>query len=310
MVTRAPDMSVAIGDLRLKNPVLAASGTFGYGEEFAPFLDLNRIGGFVTKGLSLRPREGNPPMRIVETPSGMLNAIGLQNVGVDRFVDEVLPRLRTYDTAVIANVFGETVEEYVGVCARLDGTEGVHALELNVSCPNTASGGMSFGAEPDALAEVTAAARAATRLPLMVKLTPNVTHIGEMARVAVEAGADALSLVNTFTGMTVDVESRRPTLANLRGGLSGPAIRPLALYMLYEVRRAVDVPLVGIGGISSAEDALQFLILGASAIQVGTANFVAPDICERIARDLETWCAEHDLGGIGELVGTLVEGPG
>ena len=169
---------------------------------------------------------------------------------------------------------------------------------------------MSFGAEPEALAEVTAAARAATRLPLMVKLTPNVTHIGEMARVAVEAGADALSLVNTFTGMTVDVESRRPTLANLRGGLSGPAIRPLALYLLYEVRRAVDVPLVGIGGISSAEDALQFLILGASAIQVGTANFVAPDICERIARDLETWCAEHDLGGIGEMVGTLVEGPG
>jgi dihydroorotate dehydrogenase (NAD+) catalytic subunit len=305
MVKPAVDLSVEIAGLHLSNPVLTASGTFGYGEEFSPFLDLGRLGGLVTKGLSPRPREGNPPPRIVETPSGMLNAIGLQNVGVDRFVSEKLPLLRSHDTAVIANVFGETLEEYRTVCRRLDGVEGVHALELNVSCPNTERGGMTFGSDPGALAEVTAAARETTRLPLWVKLTPNVTDIARMARVAVEAGADAISLVNTFTGMTVDVERRRPTLANLRGGLSGPAIRPLALYLLHEVRQAVEVPLVGIGGISSLDDALQFLITGACAVQVGTANYIDPGISVRLVDELEAWCAERDIRALGEIVGSL-----
>lgn len=304
----SPDLTVEVAGLRLKNPVLTASGTFGYGEEFSPFLDLSRLGGLVTKGLSLRPREGNPPARIVETPSGMLNAIGLQNVGVDRFIAEKLPALREHDTVVIANVFGETLEEYVAVCARLDGAAGVHGLELNVSCPNTAGGGMQFGADPVALGAVTAACRAATRLPLVVKLTPNVTDIGAMARIAVEAGADALSLVNTFTGMTVDVDRRRPTLANVVGGLSGPAIRPLALHLLHVVRRAVDVPLIGIGGIGCVEDALQFLIVGATAVQIGTANYIAPDISVRIAAGLETWCRDHDVAALRDIVGTLRTG--
>ena len=305
MVKPSVDLSVEIAGLHLKNPVLTASGTFGYGEEFSPFLDLGRLGGLVTKGLSPRPRQGNPPPRIVETPSGMLNAIGLQNVGVDRFVSEKLPLLRRHDTVVIANVFGETLEEYRTVCQRLDGVEGVHGLELNVSCPNTERGGMTFGTDPGALAEVTAAARETTRLPLWVKLTPNVTDIAHMARVAAEAGADALSLVNTFTGMTVDVERRRPTLANLRGGLSGPAIRPLALYLLHEVRQAVDVPLVGIGGIGSLDDALQFLIAGACAVQVGTANYIDPGISVRLVEELRAWCAERDISAIGEIVGSL-----
>lgn len=305
MVKPSVDLAVEIGDLHLNNPILTASGTFGYGEEFSPFLDLGRLGGVVTKGLSPQPREGNPPPRIVETPSGMLNAIGLQNVGVDRFISEKLPLLRRHNTAVIANVFGETVEEYRTVCQRLDAAEGVHALELNVSCPNTESGGMSFGTDPGALAEVTAAARETTRLPLWVKLSPNVTDIAQLARVAVEAGADALSLVNTFTGMTVDVARRRPTLANLRGGLSGPAIRPLALYLLHEVRQAVDVPLIGIGGISSLDDVLQFLITGACAVQVGTANYLEPGISVRLVNELETWCAERDIHSLSELVGTL-----
>jgi dihydroorotate dehydrogenase (NAD+) catalytic subunit len=304
----SPDLAVDVAGLRLRNPVLTASGTFGYGEEFRPFLDLSRLGGVVTKGLSLRPREGNPPARIVETPSGMLNAIGLQNVGVDRFIAEKLPPLRAYDTVVIANVFGETLEEYVAVCERLDDAEGVHGLELNVSCPNTAGGGMQFGVDPDALGAVTSACRAATRLPLVVKLTPNVTDIGAMARVAVEAGADALSLVNTFTGMTVDVEQRRPTLANVVGGLSGPAIRPLALHLLRVVRNAVDVPLIGIGGIGSVEDALQFLIVGATAVQIGTANYITPDIAVRIAAGLEAWCRDHDVAAVRDLVGTLRTG--
>lgn len=305
MVKPSVDLAVEIGNLHLNNPILTASGTFGYGEEFSPFLDLGRLGGVVTKGLSPQPREGNPPPRIVETPSGMLNAIGLQNVGVDRFISEKLPLLRRHNTAVIANVFGETVEEYRTVCQRLDAAEGVHALELNVSCPNTESGGMSFGTDPGALAEVTAAARETTRLPLWVKLSPNVTDIAQLARVAVEAGADALSLVNTFTGMTVDVARRRPTLANLRGGLSGPAIRPLALYLLHEVRQAVDVPLIGIGGISSLDDVLQFLITGACAVQVGTANYLEPGISVRLVNELETWCAERDIHSLSELVGTL-----
>jgi dihydroorotate dehydrogenase (NAD+) catalytic subunit len=307
MVTPAEvDLETRIGKVRLKTPVIAASGTFGYGEEFTPFLDHSRLGGFVTKGLSLAPREGNPPPRIVETPSGMLNAIGLQNVGVDRFIAEKLPRLRRLDTVVIANVFGETVEEYAEVCRRLDGADGVHAIELNVSCPNTAQGGMTFGTDDAALREVTVAARAATGLPLWVKLTPNVTDIGALAQAAVAAGADALSLVNTFTGMTVDVERRRPTLANVRGGLSGPAIRPLALHLLHEVRRSVDVPLIGMGGITAADHALQFMMVGACAVQVGTANYLTPAVGVTLAADLAAWCAAHDVRAVRDVVGTLI----
>lgn len=309
MVMPQVDLSVQLGDLTLKNPVLTASGTFGYGLEFSPYLELGKLGGLVTKGLSPRPREGNPPPRIVETPSGMLNAIGLQNVGIERFLSEKLPQLRECGTLVIANVFGETLDEYRTVCQRLDQAEGVHAVELNVSCPNTQRGGMTFGTDVAALTEVTAAARKATRLPLWVKLTPNVTDIATMARAAVDAGADVLSLVNTFTGMTVDIARRRPTLANLRGGLSGPAIRPLALYLLHEVRQAVDVPLVGIGGIGSAEDALQFLITGASAVQIGTANYLEPSAATRVIDDLEAWCVRNEVAALRDIVGTL-EVPG
>ncbi len=305
MVATQVDLSVRLGSLTLKNPVLTASGTFGYGLEFSPYLELGRLGGLVTKGLSPRPREGNPPPRIVETPSGMLNAIGLQNVGVERFISEKLPRLRESGTVVVANVFGETLDEYRTVCQQLDEAEGVDAIELNVSCPNTLKGGMTFGTDVTALKEVTAAAREATRLPLWVKLTPNVTDIAVMARAAVDAGAEVLTLVNTFTAMTVDIGRRRPTLANLRGGLSGPAIRPLALYLLHEVRQAVDVPLVGIGGIGSAEDALEFLITGASAVQIGTANYLEPAVATRVVDDLAAWCARNDVAALRDIVGTL-----
>jgi dihydroorotate dehydrogenase (NAD+) catalytic subunit len=303
MVT--PDLSVQVGPLRLKNPVLTASGTFGYGGEFAPFVDLGRLGGIVVKGLSARPRKGNPPPRIVETPAGMLNAIGLQNVGIDAFLAEKLPLLRAYDTAVIANVFGETVAGYVEVCARLDGVPGIAAVELNVSCPNVEAGGMAFGTDPAALATVTKAARQATRLPLIVKLSPNVRDIRETARAAADAGADAVSLVNTFVGMAVDVERRRPVLANVSGGLSGPAIRPLAVWLTWQVRKAVAIPIIGMGGIMNAHDALEFILAGASAVQVGTANFVHPDAALRVVRGLESYLAEHGIPALRDLVGAL-----
>jgi dihydroorotate dehydrogenase (NAD+) catalytic subunit len=300
-----PDLRVEVGSLRLKNPVLTASGTFGYGLEFLPFFDLGELGGIVVKGLSPRPRRGNPPERVVETPAGMLNAIGLQNVGVDAFLADKLPQLRAYDTAVIANVFGETVAEYVQVCEKLDAAEGVAAIELNVSCPNTEAGGMVFGNDPRALGEVTRAARRATKLPLIVKLSPNVTDIRETARAAEAAGADALSLVNTFMGMAIDVNRRRPVLANVSGGLSGPAIRPLAVWMTWQVRQAVKLPLIGMGGILEAKDALEFLLAGATAVQVGTANFIHPDAAVRVVRGLESWMVGHGVESVRELVGSL-----
>jgi dihydroorotate dehydrogenase (NAD+) catalytic subunit len=303
MVT--PDLSVQIGALRLKNPVLTASGTFGYGLEFLPYLDLSRLGGLCTKGLSPHPRKGNAPERIVETPAGMLNAIGLQNVGVDAFLAEKLPKLRAYDTAIVANVFGETEAEYVEVCRKLDAAEGVHAIELNVSCPNVDAGGMIFGNDPVALARVTRAARAATRLPLWVKLSPNVADIRETARAAESEGADAVSLVNTYVGMVVDVEKRKPVLANASGGLSGPAIRPLAVWLTWQVRQAVKIPIVGMGGIMSARDALEFILAGASAVQVGTANFVKPGAALEIVLGLEQWLAGHGIASVRELVGSL-----
>ena len=306
MVT--PDLSVTIGPLRLRNPVLTASGTFGYGLEFLPFLDLADLGGIVVKGLSPRPRPGNRPERIVETPAGMLNAIGLQNVGVDAFIAEKLPALRKHDVAVVANVFGETVAEYVEVCGKIDRSQGVAAIELNVSCPNVEAGGMAFGSDPAALASVTRACRASTRLPLIVKLSPNVTDIRETARAAEAEGADAVSLVNTYVGMAVDVDRRRPVLANVSGGLSGPAIRPLAVWATWQVSRAVRIPVIGMGGIMTARDALEFILAGATAVEVGTANFIHPDAAVRVARGLAEYLLEHGIGTVRELVGTLRTG--
>jgi dihydroorotate dehydrogenase (NAD+) catalytic subunit len=301
----SPDLSVDVGTVRLKNPVLTASGTFGYGLEFQPFLDLSELGGLVTKGLSPKPRKGNPPERIVETPAGMLNAIGLQNVGVEAFVRDKLPKLRAFDTAIVANAFGETESEYVEVCRKLDDAPGIAAIELNVSCPNTEAGGMIFGNDARSLGAITRACRRATRLPMWVKLSPNVTDIREMARAAEAEGADAVTLVNTFVGMAVDVERRRPVLANVSGGLSGPAIRPLAVWMTWQVRRAVSIPIVGMGGIMTAKDALEFLIAGATAVQTGTVNFVTPSSAVQVARELAAWLSARGIGSVREIVGTL-----
>jgi dihydroorotate dehydrogenase (NAD+) catalytic subunit len=305
----SPDLSVAIGRVRLKNPVLTASGTFGYGLEFLPFLRLEQLGGIVTKGLSPRPRKGNPPERIVETPAGMLNAIGLQNVGVDVFLDEKLPALRRHDTAVVANVFGETEAEYVEVCEKLDAATGVAAIELNVSCPNTEAGGMLFGNDAASLARITRACRSKTHLPLWVKLSPNVTDIRELAKAAEAEGADAVTLVNTFVGMVIDVEKRRPVLANVSGGLSGPSIRPLAVWMTWQVARAVSIPVVGMGGIMTARDAVEFILAGATAVQVGTANFVNPRASVDVAEGLARWVTDHGFRSIRELVGALPPAP-
>jgi dihydroorotate dehydrogenase (NAD+) catalytic subunit len=301
----SPDLAIAIGGLTLKNPVMTASGTFGYGEEYAPFVDLNRLGAVVVKGLSLEPRSGNPPPRIMETPSGMLNAVGLQNIGVRAFIADKLPSLRRYDTAVIANIFGETVDEYRRVAEILSATEGIHAIEVNISCPNVKRGGISFGAAPDAAAEVTRMIRNETDLPLIVKLTPNVTDITQIAMAAEAAGADALSLINTLTGMSVDIERRQPHLANVTGGLSGPAIRPIAIRMVWQVIRAVKIPVIGIGGIMTASDALEFLITGARAIEIGTANFIRPAATMEILDGIIDYLLRHKIGRIADLIGSL-----
>ncbi len=302
----APDLSVRLGPLLLKNPVVAASGTFGYGLEFRPYLDLGRLGGLVTKGLSLRPRRGNAPPRTCETAAGMLNAIGLANVGVEAFLEEKLPGLRRHDTAIIANIFGETLDEYVAVARRLNGAAGLHALELNLSCPNTEKGGIAFGVSPPVITEVVGAVRRASPdLPLIVKLTPNITDIAAAGRAAREGGADVLSLVNTFLGMAVDLEARRPVLDNVVGGLSGPAIKPLALYLVHRVHREVGLPVLGMGGIDDAEDALEFMVAGSTAIQVGTANFYDPTASLRIVEGIDTWCRAHRIGAVRDIVGTL-----
>jgi dihydroorotate dehydrogenase (NAD+) catalytic subunit len=300
-----PDLRTKIGSVALKNPVITASGTFGYGTEFLPFLDLGALGGIVVKGLSPKPRVGNAPPRIVETPAGMLNAIGLQNVGVDAFIADKLPALVAHDTAVFANVFGETEAEYVEVCRKLDSAPGLAAIELNVSCPNTDAGGMVFGNDARALARVTRACRKATSLPLVVKLSPNVTDIRTTARAAEEEGADALSLVNTFVGMAIDVEKRKPALANLSGGLSGPAIRPLAVWMTWQVCRTVKIPVIGMGGILEARDALEFILAGASAVQVGTASFIRPDAALHVVRGLEEYLTRREIPSLKDLVGAL-----
>jgi dihydroorotate dehydrogenase (NAD+) catalytic subunit len=300
-----PDLSVGIAGIRLKNPVIAASGTFGYGVEFAHLLDLGQLGGLVVKGLSREPMAGNPPVRMHETPAGMLNAIGLQNIGARAFVSEKLPELRRYDTAVFANVFGHSTEDYAEVIRILEDAEGLAGYELNISCPNTARGGMVFASDPALTHEVTAAAHRVARRPLIVKLSPNVTDITVIARAAVEAGADALSLVNTFLGMAIDLEKRRPVLANVTGGLSGPAIKPLALRMVYQTARAVPVPIIGLGGIVNGADALEFLVAGASAVEIGTASFLDPRAALRIIGEIRDYCRRRNIASLSSLVGSL-----
>jgi dihydroorotate dehydrogenase (NAD+) catalytic subunit len=301
-------LAVSVGALRLRNPLIAASGTFGYGVEYEDILDLSRLGGIVTKGLYLEPRDGCATPRIVETPSGLLNAIGLQGVGVRAFVGDVLPALRRHDTAVIVNVCGDTVDEYAEV-ARIASAPGVAALEINISCPNVKKGGMAFGGDPKMTHEVVAAVRRATALPVIPKLSPNVADIAAFARVAEEAGADALSCINTLLGLAVDVERRRPRLAFGTGGLSGPAIRPIAVRMAWQAARAVKIPVIGIGGIASAEDALEFLIAGCRAVQIGTANFVDPGVYDRILEGLDGYLRRHGIADVNDLVGTLEMAP-
>ncbi len=302
------DLRVSLGGVELKNPMLLASGTVGYGEEMAELIDLDQLGGIVVKGLSLEPERGNAPQRIAEVPGGMLNSIGLQNVGADAFVRDKLPFLAQFDLQVIANVWGRTVDEYVGVAARLDAADGVHALELNVSCPNIKEGGISFGTDPVQIHAVTAAVRAVTDKPLWVKLAPGVTDIGIMARAAEEAGADALAVANTIRGMAIDAGRRRPLLATIYGGLSGPALFPIALYLLYEVSLISSLPLIGIGGVSELDHVLQYLIVGATAVQIGTANFYDPTASQRLVNELARWCGDEGIQSIREVIGTLQVG--
>jgi len=301
----AINLSVNVGALRLSNPILAASGTFGYGVEFAHLVDLNRLGGIVVKGLSLEPIAGAPAPRLCETPSGMLNAVGLQNVGVRAFVAEKLPALRQYRTSVIANVFGYTVDEYVGVIRILEEAEGLAAYELNISCPNTAHGGIQFGSDPQSVSEVVSAARQAARRPLWVKLSPNVTDITVIARAAQEAGADALTVANTYQAMSIDVQTRKSRLGRVTGGLSGPAIKPITLRLVFEARREVKIPVIGLGGIEKADDVLEYVIAGASAVQVGTANFSQPGACVEILNQLERSCRDNNINSINGLIGSL-----
>lgn len=292
--------------LELRNPVIAASGTFGYGIEFEEILSLDKIGGFVTKGLSREPMPGNEAPRIIETASGMINAIGLQNMGAAAFMHEKLPALRRYSgTACIANVFGYTVDDYLAVIEQLNDAEGIAAYELNASCPNTRHGGLIFGADPTQLAELVVRAKRLARRPLIVKLSPNVTSIAQMARVSEAAGADALSLVNTFVSLSIDVKARRPRIANVTGGLSGPAIKPIAVRMVWEAARAVRIPVIGMGGITTAEDIVEFLLAGATAVQVGTASYADPRAVERLAKGLESWCRENHVERVNDLTGGL-----
>jgi len=308
MSTAPPNLSVTVAGLNLKNPVMTASGTFGYAREFESLMDLNRLGAIVVKGLALKPVKGNPPPRIVETACGMLNAIGLENVGVDSFAADKMPFLRTLAPPIIANIYGTSVEEYAALAERLDGIDGVAAVEVNISCPNVKAGGVVFGVDPVAAERVVRAVRERTRKPLIVKLSPNVTDISVIARSAEAGGADALSLINTITGMAIDIETRRPRLANITGGLSGPAIKPVALRMVWQVARTARVPVIGIGGIMRGEDAVEFLLAGATAVQVGTANFVNPRAALDIVAGIEAYLTRHGIGDVADIIGKLQVG--
>jgi len=304
---RPPDLRVSIAGIELKNPIIAASGTFGYGVEFEDVVHLDKLGGLVVKGLSKLPMAGNPPPRLYETSAGMLNAVGLQNIGARAFIEEKLPRLRRLkQVVVIANVFGYTREDYEYTIEILNDGEGIAAYELNVSCPNTHSGGLQFGCDPRSLDEVVSTARRYSNRPLIVKLSPNVTSIAHMARVAEEAGADAISLVNTFLAMAVDAETRRPRISNVTAGLSGPAIKPIALRMVYDASKAVNIPVIGMGGIATAVDVIEFMLAGASAVQIGTASYWDPCATEKIVGDVEQWCVEHKVDQIASLTGAMI----
>lgn len=299
------DLKVNVGSLSLRNPVLTASGTFGYGEEFADFIDLSRLGGYIIKGTTLNPREGNPYPRMAETPSGMLNAVGLQNKGVDYFIEHIYPRIKDFDSRLIVNVSGAVPDDYAEVCRRLAPLSGVSAVEINISCPNVKQGGMAFGTTCAGAAEVTKAVRAAYPGTVIVKLSPNVTDITEIARAVEAEGADAVSLINTLMGMAVDVERRRPCLSTVTGGLSGPAVRPVAVRMVWQTARAVSIPVIGLGGIMNGRDALEFILAGATAVQVGTANFVDPAVTVKIVDEINNYCDRHGVDKVSDLIGAL-----
>jgi len=303
MAVELPDLKINIGSLRLNNPVMTASGTFGYGEEFAALVNLHRLGAIIVKGISLLPRPGNPPPRLAETACGMLNAIGLENVGLEKFLSDKLPFLQGIETPLIVNILGDTLEDYQQLAARLDEEEKVAALEVNISCPNVKHGGVAFGTDPDMAYNVTKGVRQHFSRPVIVKLSPNVTDIVMIAGAVEEAGADAVSLINTVLGMAIDIESYRPKLANIFGGLSGPAIKPIALRMVWQVADAVAVPVIGIGGISTPEDAIEFMLAGASAVQVGTANFINPKATEEIIQGLGAYLTEKNMASVQELIG-------
>ncbi len=300
------DLSVSLGSLKLKNPVMTASGTFGYAREFAPYVNLQRLGAVVVKGISLEPRIGNPSPRIVETSCGMLNAIGLENVGVKRFIAEKMDSLRASNVPVIVNILGDTLDEYREIAAQLADVEGIAAIEVNISCPNVKKGGVAFGTVPEMAEAVTAAVKKQSRVPVIVKLSPNVTDITVIARAVEAGGADSVSLINTLIGMSIDSKSRRPGLANIIGGLSGPAIKPVALRMVYQTAQAVSIPVIGIGGIETVEDILEFMLAGATAVQIGTANFINPRVSEDAVEGLAQYVKEQKMGSIRELIGALV----
>ncbi|MDE7426401.1 MAG: dihydroorotate dehydrogenase [Muribaculaceae bacterium] len=300
-----PSLAVELGNLPLANPVLTASGTFGYGLEYADFVDLDSLGGFIVKGTTLEPRQGNPYPRMAETPSGMLNAVGLQNGGVDHFINHIYPRLSNITSEIIVNVSGAAVEDYVEVCRRLQPLDRIRAIEVNISCPNVKQGGMAFGTTPEGAARVTEAVRAAWPGHLMVKLSPNVTSIVDIALAVQDAGADSVSLINTLLGMAIDVERRRPMLSTITGGLSGPAVRPVAVRMVWQVAKALSIPVVGLGGITSGRDALEFIMAGATAVQVGTYNFVDPAATARVVTEIEDYLIRHNISDINELRGII-----
>lgn len=306
---KKPQMEVEIAGIKLKNPVITASGTFGYGQEYAPFIDLNKLGAMILKGIFLNPKMGNPPPRIIETPSGMLNSIGLQGVGVEVLINEKLSYLKEINTPIIININGETIEKYIKLARRLEeisSDKKIAALEINISCPNVKQGGMAWGTDPRLTYQIVNNIRKVTTLPLIVKLSPNVTNIKTIAQAAEEGGADGLSLINTLVGMVVDINSQKPKLANVSGGLSGPAIKPIALWMVWQVFQTVDIPIIGVGGIAKAEDALEFIIVGARAIEVGTANFMNPNVTIEIIDGMEKYLIEKNIKNINKLVGSLI----